>query len=1158
MTEKPTYEDLENRIRELERQFEESQRTIGTLRQSEYGYRNVLELTPDAIAINRMKDGLYMEVNRAFCRETGYSVEEIIGRTVLDVNIYADYADRERLLKPLREQGRVAGLEMRYRDRRGNINNYLVSARTFRYKGEDCLLVIATNINAIKKTQQTLEESEESYRNVLELAPDSVTISRIEDGCFLQVNARFCQLSGYTAEEVIGRSVIELGLIENPADRERLLETLQQQGQATGVEMKYRGKDGSPIDVLISARPIRFQGQDCLLAIGTDITHFKEAQRSLRESEEKYRTILESMEEVYYQMDLAGNLIFFNDALLKNFGRIPEELTGINYREFTSPEEAKKLLSIFSEVYLTGVSRPITEYEIIRIDGAVRTFQGSVSLLKNASGEPIGFQGIISDRTEQKKAEIAIRESEEKYRNILENIEEGYYEVDLAGNRTFFNQSLCRIYGYSPEEMSGMNYRTYMGSETSQKIYKIYNEVFRTGQPAHIIDYETIRKDGSKRMLETSVSLLKDPSGKPIGFRGLVRDRTEQKKSEKALRESEEKYRNILENMEEGYYEIDLAGSLTFFNRAFSRIIGYSPEEMEGLNYRKYVSSETAERIFKIFNEVYRTGRHAEIDDYEMIGKDGTVRIHEVSAFLMRNVLGEPIGFHGMIRDRTEQKKAETARRESEEKYRLLVENAHDGIYITQDGVVKFPNPRTEALTGYPAGALGGMSFLNLVHTDDREGFGEHEKKVSQENLPALHVFRLVNKDNETLWVELNSIPIVWEGRPAGLHFLRDITPQKKMEAQFLQAQKMEAIGTLAGGIAHDFNNLLMGIQGNASLSLLDIESGHPAHGRLKSIEQLVQTGAELTKQLLGTARGGKYEVKPTNLNNLLEVSSDLFGRTHKEIIIHKNLSKDLWTVEADRGQIEQVLLNLYVNAGHAMPGGGDLYLETKNVFLDDAYARPYGVAPGKYVRISITDTGIGMDESIRKRVFDPFFTTKEMGRGTGLGLASAYGIIKNHNGIINVYSERGEGTTFNIYLSITQKEIQEESDLQKEIFKGSESILFVDDEEGIVQIGKSLLENLGYRMITAGSGKEAIEIYLREGERIDLVILDMIMPGMNGGETYDQLKEINPSIKVLLCSGYSLNGQAKAILDRGCSGFIQKPFSFAEISKRVRQILDQ
>jgi two-component system cell cycle sensor histidine kinase/response regulator CckA len=392
-----------------------------------------------------------------------------------------------------------------------------------------------------------------------------------------------------------------------------------------------------------------------------------------------------------------------------------------------------------------------------------------------------------------------------------------------------------------------------------------------------------------------------------------------------------------------------------------------------------------------------------------------------------------------------------------------------------------------------------------------------------------------------------------------------DITTRKqaeiekmKLESQLQSSQKMEAIGTLAGGIAHDFNNLLMGIQGRTSLMLIDTDLPQLHYEELKGIEDIVKSAAGLTKQLLGFARTGKYEVKPADMNELIHKSSQMFGRTNREIKIHTKYQESIWSVEVDRSQIEQVLLNLYVNAWQAMPGGGELYLQTENVMFDESYSKPYKLSPGKYVKISVTDTGVGMDEATQERIFEPFFTTKKMGRGIGLGLASTYGIIKNHDGIINVFSQKGEGTTFEIYLPASEKEVVEEKKLPEAVLKGTETVLFVDDEDMIVGIGKKTLKRMGYDVITAKNGKEAIELYKENKARVDIVVLDMIMPEMGGGETYDKLKEINPSVRVLLSSGYSIEGQASEILKRGCDGFIQKPFRMRLLSRKIREVLDK
>ena len=381
---------------------------------------------------------------------------------------------------------------------------------------------------------------------------------------------------------------------------------------------------------------------------------------------------------------------------------------------------------------------------------------------------------------------------------------------------------------------------------------------------------------------------------------------------------------------------------------------------------------------------------------------------------------------------------------------------------------------------------------------------------------------------------------------------------RKRLEAKLLESQKMEAVGTLAGGIAHDFNNLLMGIQGRSSLLSVRLDPSHPHMEHISAIDGCVQSATHLTKQLLGFARGGKYEVRPIDINDLLCESATMFGRTKKEIHLHTKLQSPPPVVAADRSQIEQVLLNLYINAWQAMPDGGDLYLETGTITIDDAYYTPYQAKPGHYAKVSVTDTGTGMDASTRQRIFDPFFTTKKMGRGTGLGLASAYGIIKNHEGVITVYSEIGHGATFNIYLPLLDEAVSTEPPREKRLIKGSETILLVDDEKMITGVGKAMLEELGYRVFVAKSGEAAVDLVRQNEHEIGLMILDLIMPGMDGGKTFDCIREIRPSMPVILSSGYALNAQANAIMQRGCNGFIQKPFNIYELSEGVRNVLDQ
>jgi two-component system, cell cycle sensor histidine kinase and response regulator CckA len=496
---------------------------------------------------------------------------------------------------------------------------------------------------------------------------------------------------------------------------------------------------------------------------------------------------------------------------------------------------------------------------------------------------------------------------------------------------------------------------------------------------------------------------------------------------------------------------------------------------------------------------------------------------------------------------------------ESENMYQIVVDNANESIFVLQDDVMKFPNPRTVELLGYPKEELARKPFMGLVLEEDKNLLSLQEQPTrGNSKIISDCTFRIKRPSGETIWVDMNAISIEWIDHPAFLVFLRDVTEKKMMEGELIHAQKMEAVGTLAGGMAHDFNNLLTGIAGYTSLMLLHRDSADPSYERLKSIEQLVQSGANLTKQLLGFARGGKYEVRPTDLNELLRSSSEMFGRTRREIAIHNKYQRDIYTVDADRGQIEQVLLNLYVNAWQAMPESGHLYLETQNVVLDSVYATRHAVSPGNYVKLSVTDTGIGMDQNTQKRIFEPFFTTKEMGRGTGLGLASVYGIVKNHGGIVTVYSEVGRGTTFNIYLPVSAKQIVVEEAARVDIVHSTETILLIDDEETILAVGKEMLEALGYRVFTARGGEEALALYGEKHSSIDVVVLDMVMPSMSGGVTYDRLKAINPAICVILSSGYSMNDQTAKILERGANSFIQKPFNLKDLSQKIREVLDR
>jgi PAS domain S-box-containing protein len=632
----------------------------------------------------------------------------------------------------------------------------------------------------------------------------------------------------------------------------------------------------------------------------------------------------------------------------------------------------------------------------------------------------------------------------------------------------------------------------------------------------------------------------------------------DRKQAQEALARSEKRFRQIAENAEEWIWEVDERGLYTYSSPVVERILGYRPEELVGQkHFYDLFHPEEREALKNAALEAF--SRKESLAEFvnRNIHKDGTVVWLSTSAVPIVNADGKLVGYRGADTNITHRKQTEEAMVRAKEDW----ENTFDAIpdmvmLLDSEHRILRVNQAVAAALKTDKESLVGKKCYEACHRQSHP----IRKCPLLETLKTRSPHTVEITDPVLGGTFLCTTSPIWDkaGDLRGYaHSLKDVTESKRFEAQFHQAQKMEAIGTLAGGIAHDFNNLLMAIQGRTSLMLLDTGSEHSHFSSLRGIEEMVKRGANLSKQLLGFARGGKYEVKPTDLNQLVRNSSEMFGRTKKEIRIQSKYEPDLWPVEADQGQIEQVLLNLYVNAWQAMPGGGDLYLETSNVHLDQQFGQPFNVAPGKYVKISVTDSGMGMDEATRQRVFEPFFTTRELGGGSGLGLASAYGIINNHGGMITVYSEPGHGSRFDVYLPASRREVPRAKETSGEILSGSETVLLVDDEDMVLEVGKEMLTALGYKVLVAESGTEAVRVYEDHHAKIDLVVLDLIMPDIGGGEVYDHLMEINPAVKVLLSSGYSIDGEADDILKRGCDGFIQKPFDVKNLSVKLREILD-
>jgi two-component system, cell cycle sensor histidine kinase and response regulator CckA len=632
---------------------------------------------------------------------------------------------------------------------------------------------------------------------------------------------------------------------------------------------------------------------------------------------------------------------------------------------------------------------------------------------------------------------------------------------------------------------------------------------------------------------------------------------------------SEKKFRSLSESTPDIIYTIDTQGVFTYVNPAWDRILGYKNEEAIGRHFIDFVRKEEIPLYIRMFKSIRDEGITIRDQIGALTNKDGTDRFFSISGAPILDSEGRMTGVVGTFKDVTERKLAEV-QLEGERSFLRQVVDAVPSFISVRDAEGRFQlaNKSLAKVCGTTLDRLIGKTLAYFNPNDDIV------QKVHADNLDVIQNRKEIIIPDETSpypdpsvkWLSTHKVPLIDQDDVCNriltvstniTHLKNAEEEKKRLQNQLIQIQKMEAVGTLAGGVAHDFNNILMGLQGYLSMLLYDMSPDHPYRTKLENMDNYVRRGSDLTRQLLGFARGGKYDVKPTNINELVGKSVDLFGRTRKEISIYRNFAEDAWTVDVDQGQMDQVFLNLFINASQAMPGGGDLDLQTENIFFSETDEKPVGVTTGRYVRISVTDNGVGMDSKILERIFEPFFTTKQKGTGTGLGLASAYGIIKNHGGSIHAFSEPGKGTTFHIYLPATDHQPDVSEEKKDEVFTGGETILVVDDEPINIAVMQEMLEMLNYRVLLAGSGQEAVAVYTVKQKEIDIVILDMVMPGISGGRTFDLLREINPDVGVILASGYSAEGEARKIINRGCWGFIQKPFKLQEFSKKIREVLD-
>ena len=619
------------------------------------------------------------------------------------------------------------------------------------------------------------------------------------------------------------------------------------------------------------------------------------------------------------------------------------------------------------------------------------------------------------------------------------------------------------------------------------------------------------------------------------------------------------RYQQILNLAPAVIYVKDDQGRYTFVNRHFELLSGLSADQVMGRTDDALFPKEVADNACRNDRKVFDNGVPLEIEEFGPV--NGEMHTFLSAKFPLYDENGRITAICGISTDINARKKIERSLKESEERFRVALEANPDPVLLcdSKQRVVYF-NPAFTRVFGWTRNECEGQPMDQFIPETSRHELSVlSETLFNQKTLPITET-RLLTKDNRQLWVEITGA--VYDGEDGqaigSILNIRDISEQKQLQRQIQRTRRLESLGKLAGGIAHNFNNLLMSIQFSAELIRLDNTPTPSITDNLSNIFKCINSGSELTQQLLGMARTGKYAPRPLDINENILNCLEEFSRDASDININWNLEKRVWQIEADRTQIQMVLTSLFNRAGQAMPRGGSLFVRSENIDLHKTASALQNLTPGRFVKISVTDTGRPLDRYAQEHIFDPFYTDLSMTDGKGLGLASAYGITRNHGGDIALETIQGKGTTFHVYLPVikTPKPVRVDKPIPGK--RKSQTVLLVDDEKLVAQTGAAMLEKIGFEVLVACNAEAALETFAVHQEKVELVLLDMVMPGASGEEIFRELKAIDPHVKIILCSGYSIHGEASRIMAQGCDGFLQKPFSLEKLSTKIHEIVDR
>ena len=1065
------------------------------LRSSEEHYRRLVETSSD-IVFSLDEDGAWSFVNEAARSIYGLAPDHLIGSSIWERSA-PECADADRAMIDRVARGEsVFRHKTRHLRRDGSIVALSINiVPIVTDSGFGGMTGTATDVTEEERAKQAHEESERSYRSLFQTAGDSIFVTSLS-GVIISYNVMAEEVLLYDGEELHGQNIAAIEHSQFARHMETLVVKARLQGTAF-FETQFKRKDNTLLDAEVTMRIAEWKQEPSLLIFVRDVSARKRTEAALRQTEINHRALLDSIRSPVVALNDELKVQYCNEAFAEFLRRDGEELRMMLlyelFPDFAGSEAYSAILSVLED----GQSRVV--------EGEADGYIYNATIYRT----PLGIIAIFEDVTDRRFVDMALKE----YRKHLEQVIE---------ERT--------------AEINEINRRLKVELEQRQSI----EAELRTAHD----ELEVRVRERTQDLEEANESLR--------------REFDERGKAETALRESEERYRELVQNTGEGITVVDENEVFVFANPAADQMFGVERGGLVGRSFAEFTSAEQ----FSMLKEKTEERRRGISETYEMNIRTSTgeARYHQISVNPYFDEAGKYIGAHTISVDITGRVIAEEALRQSEERFRRLVELSPVGIFVYVEGRIVFINSAGAAMFGATStDELIGRQVMDFVHPDFRERVAERTRAIIEEQREApLVTERFVRVDGSEIDVEVGAIPMTYQGQQSVQVVARDITERVRLQEQLFQQQKEESIITLAGGVAHDFNNILIGVLGSASLLRDSLHPADPGIELCDTIRVAAERMTDLTTKLLAYARGAKHDPQPLHINHALEDALIMLrGNLLPSVSVERQLDPQAWPVYADRGQLNQVFINLIINANEAMyEKGGHLRLSTANEQHSHPWRAPdqQAMQAGDFVHITVSDSGTGMSEETRARVFEPFFSTKF--RGRGLGLAAAKGIIRNHGGAIYVESEVGYGATFHLILPRSAEEPQEQPEVAHPRHAEGAKVLIVDDEALILKVASKILSSYGYQVLTAIDAEQGLEVFAEHMDDLDLVIVDLQMPGVGGWEMLRQVREMRADIKVALCSGYDENSVVDRANQDQIDGFIKKPYDSKTLSSRVQELL--